>query len=84
MKPLKLPKEEKDVLISDLQEHMEADHGVTMGNLAAEQLLDYMLQQLAAPIYNQAIEDASKTLMDRMSVLEDDLYAMKISKKTRR
>lgn len=84
MKPLKLPKEEKDTLISDLQEHMETDHGVTMGNLAAEQLLDYMLQQLSAPIYNQAIEDASKTLMDRMSVLEDDLYAMKISKKTRR
>jgi uncharacterized protein (DUF2164 family) len=84
LKPLKLPKEEKDTLISDLQEHMEADYGVTMGNLAAEQLLDYMLQQLSAPIYNQAIEDASKTLMDRMSVLEDDLYAMKISKKTRR
>ncbi|MDU0200346.1 MULTISPECIES: DUF2164 domain-containing protein [Paenibacillus] len=84
MKPFKLPKEEKDILISDLQEHMENDHGVTMGNLAAEQLLDYMIQQVAAPIYNQAIEDASKTLMDRMSVLEDDLYAMKISKKTRR
>ncbi|BFT71787.1 DUF2164 domain-containing protein [Paenibacillus sp. P36] len=84
MKPLKLPKEEKDTLISDLQEHMENDYGVTMGNLATEQLLDYMIQQLAAPIYNQAIEDASKTLMDRMSVLEDDLYAMKISKKTRR
>ncbi|MCY9662100.1 DUF2164 domain-containing protein [Paenibacillus chondroitinus] len=84
MKPLKLPKEEKNILISDLQEHMENDHGVTMGNLAAEQLLDYMIQQLAAPIYNQAIEDAGKTLMDRMSVLEEDLYAMKISKKTRR
>lgn len=84
MKPLKLPKEEKETLIIDLQEHMEADHGVTMGNLAAEQLIDYMIGQLTAPIYNQAIEDASKTMMERMSALEDDLYAMKISKKSRR
>ncbi|MBP1961650.1 DUF2164 domain-containing protein [Paenibacillus aceris] len=84
MKPLKLPKEEKEALIIDLQEHMESDHGVTMGNLAAEQLIDYMIGQLTAPIYNHAIEDASKTMMERMSVLEEDLYAMKISKKSRR
>ncbi|NOV03009.1 DUF2164 domain-containing protein [Paenibacillus planticolens] len=84
MKPLKLPKEEKEALIHDLQEYMEADHGVTMGGLAAEQLIDFMIGQLAAPIYNQAIEDASKTAMDRMSALEEDLYAMKISRKTRR
>ncbi len=84
MKPLKLAKEEKELLIEDLQGHLELDHNVELGRLATEQLIDYMLQQLAAPIYNQAIEDAGKTLMERMSSLEEDLYAMKMSKKITR
>ncbi|NOU74141.1 DUF2164 family protein [Paenibacillus sp. LMG 31458] len=81
MKPLKLAKEEKELLIEDLQGHLELDHNIELGRLATEQLIDYMLQQLAAPIYNQAIEDAGKTLMERMSSLEEDLYAMKMTKK---
>ncbi|OCT14446.1 hypothetical protein A8709_26945 [Paenibacillus pectinilyticus] len=84
MKVLKLPKDEKDALISDLQEHLDMELGVTVGQIAAEQLLDYMLQQLTGPIYNQAIEDALKGVRDRMNVLEDDLYAMKVTKLTRR
>ncbi|MBD0383037.1 DUF2164 domain-containing protein [Paenibacillus sedimenti] len=84
MKPLKLPKEEKETLIEDLQAHLESEHDITLGRLATEQLVDYMLQQLAAPIYNQAIEEARKTLLDKMSSLEDDLYALKISKPSNR
>ncbi|MGO4500607.1 DUF2164 family protein [Paenibacillus sp. 2RAB27] len=84
MKVLKLPKDEKDALISDLQEHLDVELGVTVGQIAAEQLIDYMLQQLTAPIYNLAIEDALKGVRDRMAVLEDDLYAMKVTKLTRR
>ncbi|NQX58497.1 DUF2164 domain-containing protein [Paenibacillus qinlingensis] len=84
MKVLKLPKDEKDTLISDLQEHLDVELGVTIGQIAAEQLIDYMLQQLTAPIYNLAIEDALKGVRDRMAVLEDDLYAMKVTKLTRR
>jgi uncharacterized protein (DUF2164 family) len=83
MKPLKLPREEKELLINDLQGHLEMDHSITLGRLAAEQLIDYMFQQMTAPIYNKAIEDAGKVLMERMSSLEEDLYAMKITKVTR-
>ncbi|CAH1196076.1 hypothetical protein PAECIP111891_00787 [Paenibacillus allorhizoplanae] len=84
MKVLKLPKDEKDALISDLQEHLDVELGVTVGQIAAEQLIDYMLQQLTSPIYNLAIEDAIKSAKDRMTVLEDDLYALKVTKLTRR
>ncbi|MDD9267989.1 DUF2164 family protein [Paenibacillus sp. GCM10023248] len=84
MKPFKIPKEEKEALISDLQGQLENDHGIEMGNLAVEQLIDYMAQQLYAPIYNQAVEDAGKLLMERMGAMEDDLYAMKIMRKSRR
>lgn len=84
MKMIKLPKEEKEVIISDLQEHMDVEHGLVLGRLAAEQLVDYMLQQLTGPLYNHAIEDAIKAVRDRMNVLEDDLYAMKVTKKITR
>ncbi|MGG1517290.1 DUF2164 domain-containing protein [Paenibacillus oryzisoli] len=84
MKPIKLPKEEKQTLIDDLQAHLELEHGVTLGQLATEQLVDYMINQLKEPIYNQAIEDACRTVSDRMAVLEEDLYALKVSKRARR
>ncbi|WNR42151.1 DUF2164 domain-containing protein [Paenibacillus roseipurpureus] len=84
MKPIKLPKDEKEAIISDLQEHMDIEHGLELGHLAAEQLIDYMLGLLTSPIYNQAIEDALTAVRDRMSVLEDDLYAMKATKKSTR
>lgn len=84
MKIIKLPKDEKDAIIGDLQDHLDVEHGVTLGNLAAEQLVDYMIKQLTGPIYNQAIDDSLKAVQDRMTVLEDDLYAMKVTKLTRR
>lgn len=84
MKPLKLPREEKEQFIDDLQGFLEKDHSITLGRLGTEQIIDYMIQQLTAPIYNKAIEDAGKTLMERMSSLEDDLYAMKITKTSRK
>jgi len=84
LKPLKLPKEDKDLLIDELQGHLEMEHDMTLGRLATEQLVEFMLQQLSAPIYNQAVEDARAVLMERMATLEDDLYALKRSKSARR
>ncbi|WP_187274578.1 DUF2164 domain-containing protein [Paenibacillus sp. N3.4] len=84
MKPMKLPKEDKEALVDDLQEYLEMDHDIQLGRLAAEQLIEFMIGQLRTPIYNQAIEDAGKTLLERMASLEDDLYAMKLAKPKRR
>ena len=81
MIPLKLPKEDKDAMIEELQAHLELDHDITLGRIGAEQLIDYMLHQLSAPVYNQAIEEARKTVIEKMASLEEDIYALKIAKR---
>ncbi|MBB6673279.1 DUF2164 domain-containing protein [Cohnella nanjingensis] len=74
--PLKLPKEHKDRIVDRVQSYFETERSEEFGRLAAEQLLDFMIGELAAPIYNQAIGDARQSLLLKMSELEDELYAV--------
>ncbi|NQZ99577.1 MAG: DUF2164 domain-containing protein [Myxococcales bacterium] len=40
----------------------------------AEQLLDFMVLELGAPVYNQAIRDAHGFLQEKLSDLEGEFY----------
>ncbi|MNH44249.1 hypothetical protein D3C79_1063580 [compost metagenome] len=55
-----------------------------IGSVAAEQLLDYMIQELGPHIYNKAIADARQTVLERMHTLEDELYALEKRKPAKR
>ena len=41
MKPSKFPKEQREQLIELVQEYFETERGETLGNLAAESVLDF-------------------------------------------
>ncbi|QAY65318.1 DUF2164 domain-containing protein [Paenibacillus protaetiae] len=79
MNAFKLPREQKEQLISSLQRFFEMERSESIGSVAAEQLLDHMLQELGPFIYNQAITDARQTVMERMQAMEDELYALEKS-----
>lgn len=76
MIPLKIPREEKLQLIVSLQQFFEMERSEEIGELAAENLLDYMLKELSPYVYNQAIADARKVVEQQMLGLEDELYAL--------
>jgi uncharacterized protein (DUF2164 family) len=73
---IKLPKEQKEQILSDVQSYFELERSETLGQLAAEQLVDFMIQELGPYLYNKAIEDARQTLLEKMANLEEDLYAL--------
>jgi len=73
---LKLPKEQKDQLISSIQQYFELERSETLGSIAAEQLLDFMIKEIGPHVYNHAIKDARKTVLERMQTMEDELYAL--------
>ncbi|MFD2613252.1 DUF2164 domain-containing protein [Paenibacillus gansuensis] len=77
MKGLKLPKEQKLQLVMKLQIYMQEQLDQEIGALPAELLLDFVLQECAPHAYNQAIEDAASLVTDRMSAMEEDLFALK-------
>lgn len=77
MIPIKWPREQKEQMIERFTAHYEELSGEKMGNLIAEQLLDFMMGEIGPLYYNQAIEDAQIMVADRMNALEDEFYAMK-------
>ncbi|MNZ52132.1 hypothetical protein D3C78_699690 [compost metagenome] len=81
---LKLPREQKDQLVERVQEFFELERSEMIGSVAAEQLLDYMIQELGPHIYNKAIADARQTVLERMHTLEDELYALEKRKPAKR
>ncbi|MEC0231425.1 DUF2164 domain-containing protein [Paenibacillus alba] len=76
MLKLKLEKEQKNELVSRLQDYFYKERSEEIGELSAEFLIDYMIAELGPYIYNQAIQDALKLVGDKMVALEDDLHAI--------
>lgn len=76
MLTIKLPKEEKELLIDDVIRYFEEERSETIGRLAAEACLDHMIGLIGPAVYNQALKDARSLVSERMNGLEDDLYAL--------
>lgn len=76
IKPKKLTREEKNLLVANVQAYFLDERDEEIGNLAAEQLLDFMLQELYPYIYNQAISDARVMINKKFAQIEDELYTL--------
>ncbi len=76
MMNIKLPKENKDMLIEKLKEYFELERGEEIGSIAAEGTLDFMIQVIGPHIYNQAIRDARKMVNEKVLSIEDELYTL--------
>jgi uncharacterized protein (DUF2164 family) len=74
---IKLPKKEKEQIVSEFQRFFAEERSETIGNLEAEEMVHFMLKELTPYIYNQAIDDARNVLLDRVTSLEEELYALK-------
>lgn len=74
--PIKLPREEKEELIARLQAYFEDERSESIGSLAAEQLLDFMIQELGPYLYNKGVADARILLNGKLAQLEDELYVL--------
>ena len=72
----KMPKEQKDHIVRLVQEYFQEERDEEISSLQAELLVDFMMKQLGPYFYNQAIQDAIRSVNEKMVSLEDDLYSM--------
>jgi uncharacterized protein (DUF2164 family) len=84
MHPLKLPREQIDLLISRIQRYFEVERGESIGKLGAENLVHLMIKEVGPYLYNQAVEDAAKLIAERSASMEEDLYALRRNPHTTR
>ncbi len=76
---LKLPKEQKDAWIREVQRFFAEERGEEIGALAAETLLDMMLELIGPAVYNKALSDVRGMLSERWAGIDDELYGMEKS-----
>lgn len=76
MIPLKLPKEQKLYIVSSIQQYVDTEFSIEIGQLAGESFLEFMLRELSPYIYNQAIADARKVIEQKIISIEEEMYAL--------
>lgn len=76
MMPIKLAREEKKEIVERVVAFFEEERGETIGHLAAEQFVDFMIAEIGPYLYNKGINDARAVLAEKFQQAEDELYAL--------
>jgi uncharacterized protein (DUF2164 family) len=74
-------KEIREQMIKEIRRYAETTLDVELGNLAADQLLEFFEEILTPSIYNQALLDAKKRVQEGWLRIEDDLYTLEKPKR---
>lgn len=72
---LELPKPQREQAIASIQHYVEENFSEPIGNLAAGNLLNFFLEEIAPAVYNQAIADTQSRLTQRIADLSGELFA---------
>lgn len=65
--------------VESLQRYFDSNMEEHLGNLPANNLLDYILEEIGPSIYNQAVRDAQDHLQTRIQELDIDVHAEEFS-----
>ena len=71
---IQLTDERRERMLRSIKKFFEEKLDQPIGDLAAARLLEFLVKELGAPVYNQAIQDARKFLQDKLDDLEGEFY----------
>ena len=76
--PIDLTDDRRDPLIQSLQGYFLEEYDEELSLFRAAQLVDWFVERLAPPIYNQGVQDARRHLQTRLDDLEGDVHAPEV------
>ncbi|WP_039976768.1 DUF2164 domain-containing protein [Vibrio jasicida] len=71
---IKLERAQKEALARSIQDYMQDELSVEIGQFDSEFLIDFVTEKLAPIYYNKGIEDAKSVIERRMLEMTDELY----------
>ncbi|EDP60777.1 DUF2164 domain-containing protein [Vibrio sp. AND4] len=71
---IKLKREQKEALATAIQDYMQDELEVEIGQFDSEFLIDFITEKLAPFYYNKGIEDAKVVIERRMQEMNEELY----------
>lgn len=66
---IKLTKDKRDEMISDIKEYFLNEREEELGDLASDMILGFIIEKLAPEFYNQGVYDSYKYMEDRLEDL---------------
>ena len=75
-----IPKELNDKCIAEVIARVEEIDSENVGVIAAQDIIDIVIQNLGPEIYNTALHDAKKLLSEKMSDIEFEIDQLEQSK----
>lgn len=76
MSTIDFSNKEKDAMVEKLQVYFEKELDQDLGQFDAEFLLDFVSKELGAYFYNRGLHDARAVLENKLSTIDEDLYAI--------
>ena len=76
MSTIDFTNKEKEAMIEKLQAYFEKELDQDLGQFDAEFLLDFVSKELGAYFYNRGLHDARAVLENKLSTIDEDLYAI--------
>jgi uncharacterized protein (DUF2164 family) len=76
---IQLKTEIRKQAIESLQRYFDINMEESLGNLPANALLDFILEEIGPSIYNQAVRDAQDHLLTQVQEMDIDVHADEFS-----
>lgn len=71
---IKLERAQKETLATAIQDYMQDELDVEIGQLDSEFLIDFITEKLGQIYYNKGVEDAKSLVERRMLEVSEELY----------
>ncbi|HCG5920745.1 TPA: DUF2164 domain-containing protein [Vibrio parahaemolyticus] len=71
---IKLERAQKETLASAIQDYIQDELSIEIGQFDSEFLIDFITDKLGAVYYNKGVEDAKAVIERRMLEMSDELY----------
>ncbi|CAE6938628.1 DUF2164 domain-containing protein [Vibrio alginolyticus] len=71
---INLERAQKEALATAIQDYMQDELSIEIGQFDSEFLIDFITDKLGAVYYNKGVEDAKSLIERRMLEVSDELY----------
>ncbi len=69
---IRLSRDQREVMIRSIRQFLDEELDHEVSRFQAEELLDFFVRELGAPVYNQAIQDARKFMLEKIEDLDEE------------
>lgn len=76
---MNLKKEEKEYTVERVKEYFELERGEVIGDLAAEQFVQLLSEEMGPFFYNKGIHDARKMVDEKVMNIDEDIRSLERS-----